>query len=39
VPYEALYTCALPPGPWQYVAVVKTDGAAFAFGDIRIFGH
>ncbi len=31
------YTCAIPPGPWRYVAAVKTDSTAFYVAELRAF--
>jgi len=39
LPYAGTYTCQLPAGPWQYVAVVKTDPNEMVFAEVRIFGH
>jgi hypothetical protein len=38
VPYGSSFACALPAGPWRYVAVVKTDGQPFALAEVRVFG-
>ena len=37
--YASTFTCTLPPGPWQYVAVVKTDSTELTFSEVRIFGQ
>jgi Right handed beta helix region/F5/8 type C domain len=39
LPYESTYTCPLPPGPWQYVEVMKTDTVELVFAELRVFGH
>lgn len=39
VAYAGTYTCSLPPGPWQYVAVVKSDPNEMVFAEVRVFGH
>jgi hypothetical protein len=39
VPYGSSFECALPLGPWRYVALVKTDGQPFALAEVRIFGN
>jgi GH25 family lysozyme M1 (1,4-beta-N-acetylmuramidase) len=39
VSYAGTYTCSLPSGPWQYVAVVKSDLNELVFAEVRIFGH
>lgn len=39
LPYKSTYTCPLPPGPWQYVAVEKTDKVELVFSEFRVYGH
>ena len=39
LPYQWLYSCALPAGPYRYLAIVKTDGQPFGLGEVRVFGH
>ncbi len=39
LPYQSTYVCGLPPGPWRYVAAVKTDGQYFYLSELRVYGH
>jgi hypothetical protein len=39
LPHEATYSCTLPPGPFRYVRVVKTDTWGFDMAEVRVFGH
>lgn len=39
LPYASTYACTLPPGPWQYVAVVKTDSNPSVLAEVRVLGH
>ncbi|MFI1301858.1 alpha-L-fucosidase [Streptomyces sioyaensis] len=38
-PYASTYSCNLPAGPWQYVAVVKTDANTLTLAEVRVLGH
>jgi hypothetical protein len=37
--YAGTVSCSLPPGPWRYLAVKKTDSDGLAMAEVRIFGH
>lgn len=39
LPYASTYTCKLPPGPWQYAAIYKTDLNELVIAEVRVFGH
>lgn len=39
LPFASTYNCALPAGPWQYVAVVKSDSNELVLAEVRVFGH
>ncbi|MEW9522182.1 alpha-L-fucosidase [Streptomyces tubercidicus] len=39
LPHASTYTCKLPAGTWQYVAVVKTDTKTLTLAEVRVLGH
>jgi hypothetical protein len=39
IPYGGSFQCTLPTGQWRYVALVKTDGQPFSFGEVRVYGY
>ncbi|MEV5486134.1 MULTISPECIES: alpha-L-fucosidase [Streptomyces] len=39
LPYASTYSCQLPAGPWQYVAVVKTDADTLTLAEVRVLGR
>jgi hypothetical protein len=39
LPYQSTYTCKLPPGPYRYVAAIKSDHLYFFISELRVFGH
>jgi hypothetical protein len=36
---KATWGCSLPPGPWRYVSVRKTDEKYLFLAEVRVFGH
>ncbi|MEU8781290.1 alpha-L-fucosidase [Streptomyces sp. NPDC048637] len=39
LPHASTYSCRLPAGPWQYVAVVKTDAHTLTLAEVRVLGR